>query len=256
MEKNPKIADGAAFISIVQVMVCIGLLIVLLLVKSIGGEALETVQKGYAETFGASDPAIEGVFSEEQIVGAFNMLIEEVKAGLSGFLTPPEPEIVFDSGEDDTLTGSGGPDMGVDTPLNIAVFSPYLTTVPAYVPVTGRITDKFGYRVHPITKKNDLHTGLDIAAALGQDVHAVFFGKVTESGYSDYLGNFVRMRHSGTLETVYSHLSEIVAPVGAYVRPGEVIGRVGSTGMSTGSHLHLDVLIDGYYVNPLSLFEE
>lgn len=119
-------------------------------------------------------------------------------------------------------------------------------------PVGGPVTSPFGMRVHPITGVRKLHDGTDFAAPCGTPVHATGAGTVTAAGHAGAYGRRVTIRHRAGLETSYSHLSSIGAPVGAAVSPGDVIGQVGSSGLSTGCHLHLMVMVDGQPVDPMS----
>lgn len=120
-------------------------------------------------------------------------------------------------------------------------------------PVGGPVTSPFGLRVHPVTGVRKLHDGTDIGAACGTPVHASAGGVVIASGYDGAYGGRITIRHRPGLETSYAHLSARTASVGAMVDAGEVIGRVGSTGMSTGCHLHFMVVQDGHPANPQDL---
>lgn len=120
-------------------------------------------------------------------------------------------------------------------------------------PVGGAITSPFGLRVHPVTGARKLHDGADFGAACGTPVHAAAAGVVIASGPDGAYGRRTTIRHSGGLETSYAHLSAQSALVGAAVDAGDVIARSGSTGMSTGCHLHFMVVQDGRPVNPQDL---
>lgn len=121
----------------------------------------------------------------------------------------------------------------------------------ASAPLTGTITSPFGSRVHPISKKQDFHKGLDIASAQGTPIHVVSSGTVLETGSSKSYGNFIIVRHSEHFQTAYCHCEKIIAQEGDRVRQGERIATVGSTGISTGPHLHFEVRVDGKRANPL-----
>jgi murein DD-endopeptidase MepM/ murein hydrolase activator NlpD len=114
----------------------------------------------------------------------------------------------------------------------------------------GRITSSFGYRYHPILHFGRFHDGLDIGAAWGSPVFAAADGIVSGAGWSGGYGQQVRLAHSGGVMTSYSHLSRIVAAPGTRVQRGQLIGLVGSSGLSTGPHLHFEVRRFGQPVDP------
>ncbi|MCD6449798.1 MAG: M23 family metallopeptidase, partial [Thermotogaceae bacterium] len=118
-------------------------------------------------------------------------------------------------------------------------------------PVYGEISSPFGWRIHPITKKWSFHTGVDIAAPLGTPVFAAGSGIVEYAGWYKGYGNFILINH-GKYKTAYGHLSKIDVFVGEYVRKGELIGRVGNTGISTGPHVHFEVRVSDKTVNPMA----
>ncbi|MEO7636950.1 MAG: peptidoglycan DD-metalloendopeptidase family protein [Sphingomicrobium sp.] len=119
------------------------------------------------------------------------------------------------------------------------------------LPVSGRVTSGFGGRQHPILGYFRFHRGVDIGASWGAPVIAAADGRVTGAGWSGGYGRQVRLAHGGGVATAYSHLSGIVARPGSLIRQGQLLGFVGSSGLSTGPHLHYDVFKDGRPVNPL-----
>jgi len=120
-------------------------------------------------------------------------------------------------------------------------------------PVPGRITSAFGYRLHPILGYRRFHGGLDTHAAHGTPILAATGGQVARAGWSGGYGNVVELRHSSGLATRYGHMSRIAVAPGQVVRQGQVIGYVGSTGLSTGPHLHYEMLRNGQLVDPRSV---
>ena len=120
-------------------------------------------------------------------------------------------------------------------------------------PVAGRITSYFGYRRHPILRFMRFHGGVDFGASWGSPIVAAADGQVVGAGWHGGYGRQVRIAHGGGLLTTYSHMSQIAAEPGSIVRQGQVIGYVGSSGLSTGPHLHYEVLSGGRPVNPLSV---
>ncbi len=113
-----------------------------------------------------------------------------------------------------------------------------------------RITSEFGYRTDPIDGSTSYHSGLDIGAPSGTEIHAVADGQVAWSYYSTTAGNWIGIDHGNNVYSVYMHCSLAAVEPGAYVKQGDVIGYVGSTGRSTGPHLHLSIRVNGEYVDP------
>lgn len=112
------------------------------------------------------------------------------------------------------------------------------------------ITSEFGYRTDPINGTTSYHSGIDIAAPMGSDIHAVADGEVAWSYYSTTAGNWIGIDHGNDIYSVYMHCSVSNVSAGDKVSQGDVIGLVGSTGRSTGPHLHLSIRANGEYVNP------
>ncbi len=119
-------------------------------------------------------------------------------------------------------------------------------------PVNGHITSYYGARRHPILGYVRMHAGVDFAAGWGAPVYAATDGRVSFAGWHGGHGNFVRLDHGGGIGTGYAHMSRIAVAPGMAVRRGQVIGYVGSTGLSTGAHLHYEMYRGGQTVNPLS----
>lgn len=127
-----------------------------------------------------------------------------------------------------------------------------MSAVPIRQPVLGEIdtTSGFGVRIDPFVGRPAMHTGLDFRGSVGQPVRATATGTVTTAGWSGGYGKMVEIDHGNGLSTRYGHLSEIDVSVGQHVRIGQAIGRLGSTGRSTGPHLHYETRIDGDAVDP------
>ena len=119
-------------------------------------------------------------------------------------------------------------------------------------PSSTRITSDYGTRVSPTSGASSNHKGIDIGAAGGADIVAAANGTVTTAAYSSSAGNYVMIDHGGGLYTVYMHASALLVSPGQTVSAGEVIAKVGSTGISTGNHLHFGVSLNGSYVSPWS----
>jgi len=113
-----------------------------------------------------------------------------------------------------------------------------------------RVTSEFGMRLHPILKVNKLHTGIDIGAASGTKVLAANSGTVIKAGWNNSYGNVIMIDHLGGIVTLYAHNSKLLVNTGDVVSRGQAIALVGSTGNSTGPHIHFEVRVDGQYQNP------
>lgn len=114
-----------------------------------------------------------------------------------------------------------------------------------------RVTSPYGSRIHPITGKQKFHKGLDIGAPNGSDVLAAADGTVVTSGWNaGGYGNYITINHGGGLVTLYGHNSKLLVSAGETVKKGQVIAKVGSTGNSTGPHIHFEVMLNGSVVNP------
>jgi murein DD-endopeptidase MepM/ murein hydrolase activator NlpD len=120
-------------------------------------------------------------------------------------------------------------------------------------PVLGHLTSSFGMRFHPILGFSRMHQGMDFGAPMGSPIVAATDGVVRFAGWHGGHGNYVRLNHSGGIETGYAHMSRIIARPGEHVRQGQLIGYVGSTGLSTGPHLHYEVFRNGAAINPASM---
>ncbi|MEO5612686.1 MAG: M23 family metallopeptidase [Sphingomicrobium sp.] len=120
-------------------------------------------------------------------------------------------------------------------------------------PVHAPITSGFGYRYHPILHFARMHKGIDFGASWGSPIVAAADGQVAAAGFAGGYGRQVQIAHAGGISTSYSHMSSIVAVPGSFVRQGQLIGYVGSSGLSTGPHLHYEVHMHGQAVNPLSV---
>ena len=123
--------------------------------------------------------------------------------------------------------------------------------VPSRMPVDNvTLTSGFGMRNHPVLRRRQQHNGVDLAAPTGTPVYATADGMVGKAKYFGSYGNYVQIEHGGALQTRYAHLSSYTVRNGDTVRKGDLIGYVGSTGRSTGPHLHYEVRVEGKAVDP------
>ncbi|HZL40703.1 MAG TPA: M23 family metallopeptidase [Pseudolabrys sp.] len=179
-------------------------------------------------------------------------------------------ELGVDPSKTSAHAGTGGPFVPFKAPragasafdrqlyrINVAraeinQYSQTLVAVPVRKPVDGEVdmSSPFGMRLDPFMGRPAIHTGIDLRGETGEPAHATAAGKVTIAGREGGYGNMVEINHGNGLATRYGHLSEIDVKVGQFVRIGEVIGKIGSTGRSTGPHLHYETRINGEAVDP------
>jgi hypothetical protein len=168
----------------------------------------------------------------------------------------------------DTPAAIGGPFVPVKLPTNESFdrsimrvnlaradadrLNATLVAVPVRKPVTGEIdlSSPFGVRMDPFVHEAAMHTGLDFRGEMGESIHATAAGTITIAGWTGGYGKMVEIDHGNGLATRFGHLSQIDVSVGQKIRIGEVVGRLGSTGRSTGPHLHYETRINGEPVNP------
>lgn len=143
--------------------------------------------------------------------------------------------------------------MPIPSDVNL---SPIYMKDSIYPPLEGRITSNFGYRENPIGKQSDFHKGIDIAGIQGSDIYAAFSGKVIFTGFDDNFGNYIEVEHGENFISRYAHCSEIIANIGTIIKKGDRIATVGSTGNSTGNHLHFEIKIANKYVDPYHFLKQ
>lgn len=163
------------------------------------------------------------------------------------------------SEEDETLNGRGGKPNKINNKVDIpntSTLSPIIVSVPVSSPVNGRITSNYGVRIHPITNENDFHTGIDIAAKENTSILSVLDGTVIDIGFSNFYGNYITIKHCRGFVSTYCHCNKILAKVGANIKQGERIALVGSTGISTGPHLHFEIKYNGITYDPMWVLKE
>lgn len=130
-------------------------------------------------------------------------------------------------------------------------------SIPSRMPLDdAMLTSSFGMRTHPVLGGRRSHKGIDLAAPTGTPVYATADGLVQMAEWYSSYGNYIQIGHGNEMETRYAHLSRIVATEGSWVKKGDLIGYVGSTGRSTGPHLHYEIRIAGVAVNPVPYMVE
>lgn len=257
------VSDAGAVLTILQIVLCVVLLVVVFTLQFIDGERYTRAGELYrAVMSGEGEAMYVGAFGTpitKELLEDYADILAESYAAETGSLTsgssslsPDTPVALLQEQQEQELAGQGGESPYI--PANLNLSRVLLSAKPVY-PAYGVITSPFGLRTHPVSGKTDFHTGLDIAASLGDGVYAALPGRVTEIGISPIYGNYIRVAHAQGLESVYNHCSEILAAKDAVVRAGERIALVGSTGVSTGPHLHFDLLVNGCYTDPMQVYQ-
>lgn len=129
----------------------------------------------------------------------------------------------------------------------------YLDARPDFFPASGPISSKFGYRNHPVTGRREMHNGIDINGKKGDPVWAAGSGIVTYAGYKGTYGRLIIIDHGYGYESVYAHNTELLVKEGDSIQKGDQIAKIGSTGRTTGTHLHFEIRYKGSAINPLNI---
>ncbi len=148
---------------------------------------------------------------------------------------------------------SFNPSLTALSPLAAAPFAaPRTVSIPSRMPVEGvHLTSEYGMRWHPVLGGRRAHMGVDLAGPIGTPVHATADAIVGKAEWFSSYGLYVALEHGGDIETRYGHMSRLNVYAGQHVRKGDVIGYIGTTGRSTGPHLHYEVRLSGMAVNPI-----
>lgn len=137
-----------------------------------------------------------------------------------------------------------------------SVYTKRLAQTPDVWPVPGVISPGFGWRIHPIFRIQDFHTGVDITASKGYPIVAAADGKVTDAGWSGGYGRMVKIYHRDGISTLYAHCSELLVKPGDSVKKGSIIAKAGATGTATHSHLHYEVRLFDKAVDPEDFYRK
>jgi len=136
-------------------------------------------------------------------------------------------------------------------------FAPQKVSIPSLIPVNGvKLTSDFGMRWHPVLGGRRAHKGVDLAAPIGTAIHAAADGMVSRADWFSGYGLYVSLEHGGQIETRYGHMSRLNVAAGQMVHKGDIVGYVGTTGRSTGPHLHYEVRDAGEAVNPMPYLQQ
>lgn len=233
-KKEGRKIGTANVIVLVQLAVCAVAVLLVILLGRLSPQTFDFIKSEYAKMMSADTDTEEIVASVEDSVGK-----------------------IFESSESKTEASQSVSDQsfeiipGAEDSKAVAVMSLFKGDGEITVPVHGEITSPYGNRVNPVSGEYLQHSGVDIAADRGTAIRAAYNGVVSSVGSNDVSGNYISLVHTDGSETLYCHCEKIIAKKGDVVRAGETIALVGSTGRSTGSHLHFEIQIDGHSVDPL-----
>ena len=220
-----------------QIFVTAVMLLACVILKVKNQDIFYQVKEDY-NAFFTAETVYESNFSYKSFL---NKITEETKKKYNEFLQT----VAY-------LYGQGKNDI---YPSNVST-KKYIPEQKGIMPLNGYITSNFGIRKDPFDKKvKDFHTGLDIAAAKGTFIKAAFDGIVTETGYTDIAGNYIRIGSSEEMQTFYGHTQFVFVKQGDTVIKSQPIATVGDTGLVTGPHLHFEVVYKGNRVNPVYTIE-
>jgi murein DD-endopeptidase MepM/ murein hydrolase activator NlpD len=197
----------------------------------------------------------------KQLKNKFNSLMkrdvtfEEMASAVKNVSSVKNEEETTEEEIKNETEASGGEDLL--KAKDKTTFSPVVISENLISPLEEyEVTSKFGYRTNPISGEYGFHTGLDMAAEEGTEIKSSFDGIVAETGYTQTRGNYILIEHCDNVSTLYCHCKKILCDVDQNVRKGQAIALVGSTGWSTGPHLHFEIIINGVNCNPEYLLNE
>lgn len=220
-------------VMIVQLVVCIFAVVSVFLIGRLSPQTFEFIRDEYNRIMSVDMDA-------KEIASSAKKVIERAEATDEGQTAEKSTE------RKNVNTVKSAADGEV-----MAVMSLFKSDEEITVPVHGEITSEYGNRTNPVSGEYLMHPGVDIAASQGTEIRAAYSGIVSEVGSNSVGGNYISLVHKDGSETLYCHCSKIIAEKGDVIRAGETIALIGSTGRSTGPHLHFEITVDGKTENPL-----
>ncbi len=237
-EKNDpskKKGDPVNSVTVVQLVVCLLAVAFVFLIGRLSPQTFEFIKNEYNRIMSVD---MDG----REIVSSAKKAVEKVETAETA---QTEAQQTTDTEKSENTVKSAADGDAV------AVMSLFKSDEEITVPVHGEITSEYGNRTNPVSGEYLMHSGVDIAASQGTEIRAAYSGIVSEVGSNSVGGNYISLVHKDGSETLYCHCSEIIAEKGDVIRAGETIALVGSTGRSTGPHLHFEITVDGNTEDPL-----
>ena len=248
MNKNKK--DYLIYTIGLQIIVCALLFGAIFGLKRANSDIYKTIKEEYFNNIGENVELKEYIPSgtTEKVTTEQTTEVEETDLVVND-TTDSEPRTMLTA----MVNAQGGADYGVsdenDVPDNVSVNN-YTLSQNMFLPLEGKITSPFGVRIHPISGNPRFHAGIDIAASMGSPIYSGFDGKVIYAGYDQWNGNYLKIQHENNIMTVYCHCEALNVKKGDMVKAGDKIASVGSTGSSTGPHLHFELRINNVSYDP------
>ena len=239
--------DYFSNVMIAQAVVCAVIIALLFISARSDGKFANAMKTEYAKL-------MTGDFTADDFAEAFKS-VKEYTAAFSedkNIETETVTEIVSEE-ESATSIAGGGADLDFTSldALEGICFDSYSADFPIAVPLESySVTSLFGYRISPVSGNAGIHTGIDMAAPYGTAIHAAADGIVVDASYDNSYGYYVKIQHADNYVTIYAHCSKLCAEAGDSVEQGDKIAEVGSTGDSTGNHLHFEMRKDNIRIDP------
>lgn len=246
MNKKKIKKDYLVFTLCFQVLLCTVIFIGLFLMKDSDNKYMRVIENDFFDNIDddfetVSEYKPDGIKPTDNIVQVDNTTIIDNKNNSTELLSAK-------------VNSSGGKDTEIDSnnpiPDNVSV-NGYTLNKNMFLPLRGEITSYFGERIHPISGEHSFHTGIDIAADTGTPIYSAFDGEVIVADYDQWNGYYLKITHDGEIMTVYCHCNTLFVEKGDLVKAGDKIAEVGSTGSSTGPHLHFEFRIDNVSYDPI-----
>lgn len=260
-ERRKGTAGGMQLLA-VQSVACVVVVLIALLMRLIGGGAFDQLRQNFNQAM--MDNSVINTLAAwfGPLTGGGDTSSPESGGGDASEPSsdvPSQGDASIPSGAvsvSDSSLGTGGQDLPVTEKKAFyapegATFAELKINLPAALPLdAGTVTSYFGYRENPTKGGESFHQGLDIGAPEGSPISAMYYGRVSETGESAGYGNYVKLDHGNGIEVLYAHCSEVLVEQGVFVRAGETVAKVGSTGDSNGFHLHTEVRVNGLCYDP------
>lgn len=244
-----------------QLLVCVILFGICYGLKTLNSQVTQTFKTEYFDKLGDNFIAdeIESVAKYVQVTERTDENTDSEKNPSKNGQTTQTTETTTEAALSAKIKSAGGVDVAVnsenDVPSNVSVNN-YTLSKKMVLPVKGEISSEFGVRIHPIDGDLRFHAGTDIAASQGTPVYAAFDGTVTKAEYDQWNGYHIKLQHENDIMTVYCHCAALNVEKGDTVSAGDIIATVGSTGSSTGPHLHFELRINNVSFDPKSALDD